>query len=153
MSAHRRPSAHPMRINSTTNNVVVSVKYSCSPAVYHEGVFRMPIFVRNSGINIPAAPNIAHLQCTSSACAFHLKVSGSDPVAESRPRGSKPKSPGGVLPGNQRGLSGSAAAQTVVTDRLPDGAENLLTLNCFPPMKEFFVAATIAPFFWVLQGI
>ncbi|KRX32160.1 hypothetical protein T09_10381, partial [Trichinella sp. T9] len=101
-------------------SVVVSVKYSCSPAVYHEGVFRMPIFVKNSGMKIPAAPNIAHRQCTSSACVFHFRLSGSD----ERPRGSKPKSPGrlpsshggGVLPGNHKGLSGSAAAAHTLKD-------------------------------------
>jgi len=67
MSAHLLPSAHPMKKSSTMNSVVVSVKYSNSPAVYHEGVLRIPIFVRNSGMKIPAAPNMAHLQCTSSA--------------------------------------------------------------------------------------
>lgn len=80
MSAHRLPSAQPMKMSSIMKSVVLSVKYSCSPAVYHEGVFRMPIFVKNSGMNIPAAPSIAHLQCTSSACWFHLRLSGSDPV-------------------------------------------------------------------------
>ncbi|MFS7943943.1 hypothetical protein Hanom_Chr06g00506221 [Helianthus anomalus] len=82
MSAHLLPSAQPMKISSMMNSVVLSVKYSCSPAVYHEGVFRIPILVRNSGMKIPAAPNIAHLQCTSSACTFHLKVSGSDPTTQ-----------------------------------------------------------------------
>ncbi|OMO69161.1 hypothetical protein CCACVL1_19637, partial [Corchorus capsularis] len=47
MSTHHLPSAQPMKIISTMKRVVVSVK-------------------------IPAAPNIAHLQCTSSACTFHL---------------------------------------------------------------------------------
>lgn len=78
MSAHRLPSAQPMKMSSTMNRVVVSVKYSNSPAEYHEGVFNIPIFVKNSGMKIPAAPNIAHRQCTSSACWFHLKLSGSD---------------------------------------------------------------------------
>jgi hypothetical protein len=83
MSAHRRPSAQPMRMSSTTKSVVVSVKYSCSPAVYHDGVLRMPILVRSSGMKIPAAPSIAHRQCTSSACTFHRKLSGSDPATRS----------------------------------------------------------------------
>ena len=81
MSAHLRPSAQPMSTNSTTKSVVVSAKYSCSPAVYHDGVFRMPSLVRSSGMKIPAAPNIAHLQCTSSACWFHFRLSGSDAVS------------------------------------------------------------------------
>ncbi|GER56387.1 2-nonaprenyl-3-methyl-6-methoxy-1,4-benzoquinol hydroxylase [Striga asiatica] len=95
MSAQRRPSAQPMRISSTMKSVVVSVKYSCSPAVYHDGVLRIPIFVRNSGMKMPAAPSIAHLQWTSSACWFHFKLSGSDALETiPKPRGSKPKSPG-----------------------------------------------------------
>lgn len=69
-----------MNIISTMNRVVVSVKYSSSPAVYQDGVLRIPSFVNNSGMKIPAAPNIAHLQCTISDCTFHLSVSGSDPV-------------------------------------------------------------------------
>lgn len=58
---------------------------------------------------------------------------------------------GGVLPGNQRGLSGSAATAETATDLDPAGATCLLTLNLFPPRKEAFVAPTIDPFFWELQ--
>jgi len=97
---------------------------------------------------------MAHLQCTSSAWTFHLRLSGSDP----RPRGSKPKSPGklpsshggGVLPGNHRGLSGSATAQTVVLDRAPTGAVKLFTFSFLPLRKEAFVLPKSDPFFWEL---
>lgn len=57
---------------------------------------------------------------------------------------------GGVLPGNQIGLSGSAATQTVLSDRAPVGAANLLTLSFFPPKKEAFVDPTIDPLFCAL---
>jgi hypothetical protein len=80
MSAQRRPSAQPMRMSSMMKRVVVSVKYCCSPAVYQKGVLRTPILVRNSGMKMPAAPSIAHRQCTSSACTFHRRLSGSDPA-------------------------------------------------------------------------
>nr|GME03288.1 hypothetical protein T11_8782 [Ipomoea batatas] len=108
---------------------------------------------------IPADPNIAHLQCTVSACWFHFKLSGSDAVNIMidrgwrtnywarfdlpRPRGSKPKSlgrlpsshGGGVLPGNRLG---SAVAQTV-KDRDVARAEYLLTLSFLPERKDTFV--------------
>nr|AFK42484.1 unknown [Lotus japonicus] len=153
MSAHLLPSAQPMKMSSTMKRVVVSVKYSCSPAVYHEGVFRIPIFVRNSGMKMPAAPNIAHLQWTSSAWTSHLRLSGSD----ERPRGSNPKSPGrlpsshggGVLPGNHRGLSGSATAHTVVVDLAPTGAVKVFTFS-FLPLRKAFVVPKGDPFFWEL---
>nr|GMC48824.1 subtilisin-like protease SBT5.6 [Ipomoea batatas] len=111
---------------------------------------------------IPADPNIAHLQCTISACWFHFKLSGSDAVNIMidrgwrtnywarfdlpRPRGSKPKSPGrlplshggGVLPGNQRARLGSTVAQTV-KDRDVAGVEYLLTLSFLPERKDTFV--------------
>ncbi|GLT34783.1 hypothetical protein SLA2020_092790 [Shorea laevis] len=41
-----------------------------------------PDLVRNSEMKILAAPNIAHLQCTSFACTLHLRVSRSHPVQE-----------------------------------------------------------------------
>ena len=78
-----------------------------------------------------------------------------------RPRGSKPKSPGrlpsshggGTLPGNQRGLSGSATAHTE-TERFALGAVYFLTTLSFPPLrKEAFVPPNIDPFFWELQYI
>jgi hypothetical protein len=59
---------------------------------------------------------------------------------------------GGVLPGNQRGLSGSAATQTV-TDRAAVGAVYLFSLNFFPLRKEAFVDPTRNPVFWELQYI
>jgi hypothetical protein len=85
MSAQRRPSAQPMRMSSMMKRVVVSVKYCCSPAVYQKGVLRTPILVRNSGMKMPAAPSIAHRQCTSSACTFHRRLSGSDPAHTESP--------------------------------------------------------------------
>lgn len=54
---------------------------------------------------------------------------------------------GGVLPGNQRGLSGSAAAHTV-TDLAAVGAEDLLARSLFPDKKEAF---TTDPLFWTLK--
>lgn len=76
-----------------------------------------------------------------------------------RPRGSKPKSPGrlpsshggGVLPGNQRGLSGSGAKQQEVTDLALDGDANLLTLSFLPPKKEALVAPAMDALLWELQ--
>jgi hypothetical protein len=41
---------------------------------------RIPAFVRASGMKIPAAPSIAHRQCTISDCTNHLSNSGSDPA-------------------------------------------------------------------------
>jgi len=72
-----------------------------------------------------------------------------------RPRGSNPKSPGklpsshggGVLPGNHRGLSGSATAHTVVLDRAPTGAVKLLPFSFLPLRKEAFVVPKSDPFF------
>lgn len=55
-----------------------------------------------------------------------------------------------MLPGNQIGLSGSAAAHTA-TDLVVEGDVNLLTLNFLPPKKEALVAPTIDPFFWELH--
>ena len=80
MSAYLLPSAHPMKISSMMKSVVLSVNYSCSLGVYHEGVFGISILVRNLGMKILAAPNIAHLLCTSSVCTFLFNVSGSDPI-------------------------------------------------------------------------
>jgi hypothetical protein len=57
---------------------------------------------------------------------------------------------GGVLPGNQRGLSGSAATQTV-TDRAAVGDVYVLSLNFSPLRKEAFVDPTRDPVFWELQ--
>lgn len=53
---------------------------------------------------------------------------------------------GGTLPGNQRGLSGSAATHTVVAARGDPATGTLLTLNLLPPRNEAFVAPTIDPF-------
>ena len=72
-----------------------------------------------------------------------------------RPRGSKPKSPGklpsshggGVLPGNHRGLSGSATAHTVVLDRAPTGAVKLFIFSFLPLRKEAFAVPNSDPFF------
>lgn len=55
-----------------------------------------------------------------------------------------------MLPGNQRGLSGSAAAARTVTDRVLAGAVYVLRLSFLPPKKEAFVAPTIDPLFWEL---
>ncbi len=66
---------------STTNTVVESVKYVASPAVNHDGVLRIPAFVRASGMKIPAAPSMVHQQCTISDCTNHLSNSGTDPAA------------------------------------------------------------------------
>jgi hypothetical protein len=41
---------------------------------------------------IPATPNMANRQCTSSAWTYHFKAAGFSPS----PRGSKPKSPGSL---------------------------------------------------------
>ena len=57
---------------------------------------------------------------------------------------------GGVLPGNQRGLSGSAATQTV-TDRAAVGDVYFFSLNFFPLRKKAFVDPTRDPIFWALQ--
>lgn len=57
---------------------------------------------------------------------------------------------GGVLPGNQRGLSGSAATQTV-TDRAAVGDVYVLSLNFSPLRKEAFVDPTRDPVFWELE--
>lgn len=56
-----------------------------------------------------------------------------------------------MLPGNQRGLSGSAATQTVVTALAAGEEVYLLTLNLLPPRNEAFVAPTIDPFLLELQ--
>ena len=57
---------------------------------------------------------------------------------------------GGVLPGNQRGLSRSAAAHTG-TVRAPAGAVYFLTdLSFLPLRKEAFVVPTTDPVFWEL---
>lgn len=75
-----------------------------------------------------------------------------------RPRGSKPKSPGrlpsshggGVLPGNQRGRSGSATAHTG-TVRTAAGFVYFLTdRSFFPVRKEAFVVLTTDPLLWEL---
>lgn len=47
---------------------------------------------------------------------------------------------GGVLPGNQRGLSGAAAADDTERDLLPVGAAHLPCLSFLPPKKDAFVA-------------
>lgn len=52
---------------------------------------------------------------------------------------------GGVLPGNQMGLSGSATAETVVLDLVLTGAANLLNLRLPPLRKQAFV---VDPLFW-----
>lgn len=57
-----------------------------------------------------------------------------------------------MLPGNHRGLSGSAAAHTVVVDRPPTGAVYLFTFNFLPLRKEAFVAPKVDPFFWELHA-
>ena len=55
---------------------------------------------------------------------------------------------GGVLPGNQMGLSRSAAAAQMVSDRAPAGGEVYwLTLSFLPLRKEAFVAPRMDPFF------
>jgi hypothetical protein len=76
------------------------------------------------------------------------------------PRGSNPKSPGrlpsshggGTLPGNHKGLSGSAAAHTVVVDLTLSGADVLLFTLSFLPRKAFEVPNGV-PFFWELHAI
>lgn len=60
---------------------------------------------------------------------------------------------GGVLPGNQRGLSGSAAAALTETDRVPAGATYFLKFSFFPPRKEPFVDPTKDPLFLELHEI
>lgn len=60
---------------------------------------------------------------------------------------------GGVLPGNQRGLSGSAAAALTEIDRVPAGAKYFLNFSFFPPRKEAFVDPTMHPFLWELHAI
>lgn len=78
-----------------------------------------------------------------------------------RPRGSNPKSPGrlpsshggGVLPGNHRGLSGSATAHTVVVDCTLTGAVKLLFPLSFLPLRKAFVVPKGDPFFWELHPI
>lgn len=57
---------------------------------------------------------------------------------------------GGMLPGNQMGLSGLAAAARTVSDRVLAGAVYVLRLSLLPPKKEAFVAPTIDPLFWEL---
>lgn len=53
-----------------------------------------------------------------------------------------------MLPGNQRGLLGSAAAADTVKDRVPAaGAVNFFRLSLFPPRKEALVAPTTDPVF------
>lgn len=56
-----------------------------------------------------------------------------------------------MLPGNQRGLSGSAATHTVVALRAVGVVLYLLTLNLLPPRNEAFVVPTIDPFLLELQ--
>lgn len=58
---------------------------------------------------------------------------------------------GGVLPGNQRGLSGSATAALTETDRAAAGAAYFPNFSFFPLRKEAFVDPTIDPLFWELQ--
>ena len=55
-----------------------------------------------------------------------------------------------MLPGNQSGLSGSAAAQTV-THLEATGDDCFLSVSFFPLRKEAFVAPTMDPLFWELQ--
>ena len=55
-----------------------------------------------------------------------------------------------MLPGNHRGLSGSATAHTVVLDRPPTAAVYLFTLNFLPPRKEALGVPKADPFFWEL---
>lgn len=50
---------------------------------------------------------------------------------------------GGVLPGNHKGLSGSATAHTVAVLDLVDALLFLITLSFFPPRKEAFVASKL----------
>lgn len=57
-----------------------------------------------------------------------------------------------MLPGNHRGLSGSAAAARTVKDvDDPEDADKFLTLSFLPPKKEARVAAKVDPAFWELQ--
>lgn len=60
-----------------------------------------------------------------------------------------------MLPGNHRGLSGSAAAAHTLkdVDDDPVGAATFLTLSFLPPKNEAFVAAKVDPAFWELQYI
>lgn len=53
-----------------------------------------------------------------------------------------------MLPGNHRGLLGSAAAHTVTEDLAEDGADvYLFTLSFLPATKEAFVGPKGGPFF------
>jgi len=56
-----------------------------------------------------------------------------------------------VLPGNHKGLSGSATAHTVVLDRPPTAAVYFFTLNFLPPTKEALGVPKPDPFFWELH--
>lgn len=49
------------------------------------------------------------------------------------------------------GLSGSATAETVVSDRVLTGAPNLLNLSLPPLRKEAFVVPAVDPLFWELE--
>ncbi|KAL3655979.1 hypothetical protein CASFOL_000375 [Castilleja foliolosa] len=112
-------------------------------------------------MKMPAAPNMAHLQWTSSACWFHFKLSGSDAVIECNYLHIKDEDDdeldlpsshgGGAFPGNHTGLSGSAATHTATDDLELLGAANLLTRNFLPPKKDALVAPTIDPLFWELN--
>lgn len=56
-----------------------------------------------------------------------------------------------MLPGNHKGLSGSAAAARTVKDvDDPEDAVKFLTLSFLPPKKEALVAAKVDPAFWEL---
>lgn len=52
-----------------------------------------------------------------------------------------------MLPGNHRGLSGSATAHTVALDRAPTGAVKLFILSFLPLRKEAFAVPNSDPFF------